>query len=70
MFSFHNNLDKWSMNRECRLQCDRLTISDVVVAIFVFSGSSVLDTWPLTRAIQDTMQVPQTHDRPINQVLC
>ncbi|KAI0210520.1 WD repeat-containing protein 64 [Lamellibrachia satsuma] len=34
----------------------------------MISGSSVLDTWPLTRAIQDTMQVPLTHDRPINQV--
>ncbi|KAK2191768.1 hypothetical protein NP493_46g07030 [Ridgeia piscesae] len=35
----------------------------------MISGSSVLDTWPLTRAVQDTMQVPQTHDRPINQML-
>lgn len=31
-------------------------------------GSSVLDAWPLTRAVQDTMQVPHTHDRPITQV--
>ena len=31
-------------------------------------GSSVIDAWPLTRAVQDTMQVPQTHDRPIAKV--
>ena len=36
----------------------------------VFSlGSSVIDAWPLTRAVQDTMQVPHTHDRPVAQVL-
>ena len=34
----------------------------------LLTGSSVIDAWPLTRAVQDTMQVPQTHDRPINQV--
>ncbi|XP_077997639.1 WD repeat-containing protein 64-like isoform X1 [Glandiceps talaboti] len=33
------------------------------------TGSSVLDAWPLTRAVQDTMQVPHTHDRPITQTL-
>ncbi|XP_013386064.1 WD repeat-containing protein 64-like [Lingula anatina] len=33
------------------------------------TGSSVLDAWPLTRAVQDTMQVPHTHDRPISQIL-
>lgn len=32
-------------------------------------GSSVIDSWPLTRAVQDTMQVPHTHDRPISQVV-
>ncbi|KAJ8309097.1 hypothetical protein KUTeg_013971 [Tegillarca granosa] len=35
----------------------------------LLTGSSVLDSWPLTRAVQDTMQVPHTHDRPISQVL-
>ncbi|XP_064622276.1 WD repeat-containing protein 64-like isoform X2 [Lineus longissimus] len=35
----------------------------------LMSGSSVLDSWPLTRAVQDTMQVPHTHDRPVLQVL-
>ncbi|XP_074662420.1 WD repeat-containing protein 64-like [Tubulanus polymorphus] len=34
----------------------------------LLTGSSVIDAWPLTRAVQDTMQVPHTHDRPINQV--
>ncbi|XP_071484105.1 WD repeat-containing protein 64-like [Diadema antillarum] len=34
------------------------------------TGSSVLDAWPLTRTVQDTMQVPHTHDRPISHVLC
>ncbi|XP_070576950.1 WD repeat-containing protein 64-like isoform X2 [Ptychodera flava] len=33
------------------------------------TGCSVLDVWPLTRAVQDTMQVPHTHDRPITQAL-
>lgn len=27
--------------------------------------SSVLDCWPLTRSVQDTMLPPHTHDRPI-----
>lgn len=31
-------------------------------------GCSVIDTWPLTRAIQDSLQVPHTHDRPLSQV--
>ena len=35
---------------------------------FTFSGSSVLDCWPLTRSVQDTLHVPQTHDRPISHV--
>ncbi|KAK2162660.1 hypothetical protein LSH36_94g03011 [Paralvinella palmiformis] len=35
----------------------------------LLTGSSVLDVWPLTRAVQDTMQVPHTHDRPISQIL-
>ncbi|XP_071795581.1 WD repeat-containing protein 64-like isoform X1 [Asterias amurensis] len=35
----------------------------------LITGSSVLDLWPLTRTVQDTMQVPHTHDRPIAQVL-
>ncbi|XP_038075924.1 WD repeat-containing protein 64-like isoform X2 [Patiria miniata] len=35
----------------------------------LITGSSVLDLWPLTRTVQDTMQVPHTHDRPVAQVL-
>ncbi|XP_033112212.1 WD repeat-containing protein 64-like isoform X2 [Anneissia japonica] len=35
----------------------------------LITGSSVLDLWPLTRTVQDTMQVPHTHDRPIVQLL-
>ncbi|KAI8484012.1 WD repeat-containing protein 64 [Branchiostoma belcheri] len=35
----------------------------------LLTGSSVIDQWPLTRAVQDTMQVPHTHDRPISQVV-
>lgn len=27
--------------------------------------SSVLDCWPLTRSIQDNMQPPHTHERPM-----
>ena len=37
-------------------------------AISLHTGSSVLDAWPLTRSVQDTMQVPHTHDRPISHV--
>ncbi|XP_078355329.1 LOW QUALITY PROTEIN: WD repeat-containing protein 64-like, partial [Oculina patagonica] len=35
----------------------------------LITGCSVIDTWPLTRAIQDSLQVPHTHDRPICQLL-
>ncbi|XP_048586234.1 WD repeat-containing protein 64-like isoform X2 [Nematostella vectensis] len=35
----------------------------------LITGCSVIDTWPLTRAIQDSLQVPHTHDRPISQLL-
>ncbi|XP_046579795.1 WD repeat-containing protein 64-like [Haliotis rubra] len=35
----------------------------------LMTGSSVLDAWPLTRSVQDTMQVPHTHDRPLSQIL-
>ncbi|KAL5008313.1 hypothetical protein ScPMuIL_013894 [Solemya velum] len=35
----------------------------------LLTGSSVIDAWPLTRAVQDTMQVPHTHDRSISLVL-
>ncbi|XP_052272714.1 WD repeat-containing protein 64-like isoform X3 [Dreissena polymorpha] len=35
----------------------------------LLTGSSVIDSWPLTRAVQDTMQVPQTHDRPLSQLV-
>uniref|UniRef100_A0A8C0INZ8 WD repeat domain 64 n=1 Tax=Chelonoidis abingdonii TaxID=106734 RepID=A0A8C0INZ8_CHEAB len=32
----------------------------------LITGSSVIDIYPLTRMIQDTKQVPQTHERNIN----
>ncbi|XP_025028544.1 WD repeat-containing protein 64 [Python bivittatus] len=32
----------------------------------LITGSSVIDIYPLTRMIQDTKQVPQTHERGIN----
>ncbi|KAK7504770.1 hypothetical protein BaRGS_00003798, partial [Batillaria attramentaria] len=35
----------------------------------LLTGSSVIDAWPLTRAVQDTMQVPHTHDRPVVKIL-
>uniref|UniRef100_A0A0L8I7X9 Uncharacterized protein n=1 Tax=Octopus bimaculoides TaxID=37653 RepID=A0A0L8I7X9_OCTBM len=35
----------------------------------LLTGSDVFDSWPLSRTVQDTMQIPQSHDRPINQVL-
>ncbi|XP_021348111.1 WD repeat-containing protein 64-like isoform X3 [Mizuhopecten yessoensis] len=35
----------------------------------LITGSSVIDAWPLTRAVQDTMQVPHSHDRPISQIV-
>ncbi|XP_053404636.1 WD repeat-containing protein 64-like isoform X4 [Mercenaria mercenaria] len=35
----------------------------------LLTGSSVIDSWPLTRAVQDTMQVPHTHDRPLSQLV-
>jgi WD repeat-containing protein 64 len=35
----------------------------------LLTGSSVFDCWPLTRSVQDTMQLPHTHDRPIIAVV-
>lgn len=35
----------------------------------LLTGSSVLDVWPLTRSVQDTMQVPHTHDRPVSNLI-
>uniref|UniRef100_A0A8D2DQ18 WD repeat domain 64 n=1 Tax=Sciurus vulgaris TaxID=55149 RepID=A0A8D2DQ18_SCIVU len=35
----------------------------------LIAGSSVIDMYPLTRMIQDTKQVPHTHDREINVIL-
>ncbi|KAF7254629.1 WD repeat-containing protein 64 [Varanus komodoensis] len=32
----------------------------------LITGSAVIDVYPLTRMIQDTKQVPQTHERSIN----
>ncbi|XP_027421749.1 WD repeat-containing protein 64 isoform X1 [Bos indicus x Bos taurus] len=35
----------------------------------LITGSSVMDMYPLTRMIQDTKQVPHTHEREINVML-
>ncbi|XP_018409962.1 PREDICTED: WD repeat-containing protein 64 [Nanorana parkeri] len=35
----------------------------------LLTGSCVLDVWPLTRMIQNTKQVPHSHDRPINALV-
>nr|XP_060632847.1 WD repeat-containing protein 64 [Anolis sagrei ordinatus] len=35
----------------------------------LITGSAVIDVYPLTRMIQDTKQVPQTHERNINVLL-
>ncbi|KAM4048999.1 WD repeat-containing protein 64 [Anomaloglossus baeobatrachus] len=35
----------------------------------LITGSCMLDVWPLTRMIQDTRQVPHSHDRSINVVV-
>ncbi|XP_045672571.1 WD repeat-containing protein 64 [Phyllostomus hastatus] len=35
----------------------------------LIAGSSVIDMYPLTRMIQDTKQVPHTHEREINVML-
>ncbi|XP_004439639.1 PREDICTED: WD repeat-containing protein 64 [Ceratotherium simum simum] len=35
----------------------------------LITGSSVIDMYPLTRMIQDTKQVPHTHEREINVML-
>ncbi|KAG3257915.1 WD repeat domain 64 [Ictidomys tridecemlineatus] len=35
----------------------------------LIAGSSVIDMYPLTKMIQDTKQVPHTHDREINVIL-
>ncbi|XP_060098123.1 WD repeat-containing protein 64 [Heteronotia binoei] len=35
----------------------------------LITGSAVIDIYPLTRMIQDTKQVPQTHERNINVLL-
>lgn len=35
----------------------------------LITGSSVLDMWPLTRAVQDQLEIPHTHDRSITQML-
>lgn len=34
-----------------------------------FPGSSVIDMYPLTRMVQDTKQVPHSHEREINVML-
>lgn len=47
------------------------TTPSVVMSSFFpsFLGSSVIDMYPLTRMIQDTKQVPHTHEREINVML-
>ncbi|XP_062981483.1 WD repeat-containing protein 64 [Elgaria multicarinata webbii] len=35
----------------------------------LITGSTVIDLYPLTRIIQDTKQVPQTHERSINVLI-
>uniref|UniRef100_A0A8C7A6I0 WD repeat domain 64 n=1 Tax=Neovison vison TaxID=452646 RepID=A0A8C7A6I0_NEOVI len=35
----------------------------------LITGSSVMDMYPLTRMVQDTKQIPHTHEREINVVL-
>ncbi|XP_069619042.1 WD repeat-containing protein 64-like [Ranitomeya imitator] len=35
----------------------------------LITGSCTLDVWPLTRMIQDTRQIPHTHDQSINVVV-
>ncbi|XP_069463752.1 WD repeat-containing protein 64 [Ambystoma mexicanum] len=35
----------------------------------LITASKTLDTWPLTRMIQQTKQVPRSHDRPINVLI-
>ena len=34
------------------------------------SGSATLDAWPLMKTVQDSLENPQSHERPIVQVLC
>ena len=34
-----------------------------------YLGSGSIEMWPLTRAIQDSLQLPHTHDRSVSQVL-
>ena len=31
----------------------------------MLTGSTKLECWPLTKSVQDTMQLPRTHDKPI-----
>ena len=40
-----------------------------VTALFL-SGSATLDAWPLMKTVQDSLENPQSHERPIVQVLC
>nr|XP_039260589.1 WD repeat-containing protein 64-like [Styela clava] len=35
----------------------------------LFTGSSSIDLWPMTRSVQDTMSVPHTHDHPLTLVV-
>lgn len=41
-------------------------IYEILISV---QGSSVMDMYPLTRMIQDTKQVPHTHEREINVML-
>ncbi|CAK8680345.1 unnamed protein product [Clavelina lepadiformis] len=35
----------------------------------LFTGSSTIDMWPMTRTVQDTMSVPHTHDHPLTTII-
>lgn len=34
----------------------------------LLTGSSIIDIWPLTRAVHNTIQIPQSHQQPISAV--
>lgn len=50
--------------------CGSNLLTFVIYEILIsVQGSSVMDMYPLTRMIQDTKQVPHTHEREINVML-
>ena len=44
-------------------------LKTVFVFLITYAGSSLIEMWPLTRAIQDSLQLPHTHDRSVSLVL-